>query len=67
MYLISGHYRQPLAFSEEVLEQAQARVAGSGSSADVSGQARPIHVTQITCARSATTSSMRSQTTSTRH
>jgi cysteinyl-tRNA synthetase len=26
MYLISGHYRQPLAFSEEVLEQAQARV-----------------------------------------
>jgi cysteinyl-tRNA synthetase len=27
MYLISGHYRQPLAFSEEALEQAQANVA----------------------------------------
>jgi cysteinyl-tRNA synthetase len=26
MYLISGHYRQPLAFSEAVLEQAQANV-----------------------------------------
>jgi cysteinyl-tRNA synthetase len=26
MYLISGHYRQPLAFSEDVLEQAQANV-----------------------------------------
>jgi len=41
MYLISGHYRQPLAFSEEVLEQAQAntkrireaaRKLGAGSS-----------------------------------
>jgi cysteinyl-tRNA synthetase len=27
MYLISGHYRQPLAFSESVLEQAQANVS----------------------------------------
>jgi cysteinyl-tRNA synthetase len=27
MYLISGHYRQPLAFSEAVLEQAQANVS----------------------------------------
>ncbi len=27
MYLISGHYRQPLAFSDAVLEQAQANVA----------------------------------------
>jgi cysteinyl-tRNA synthetase len=27
MYLISGHYRQPLAFSEDALEQAQANVA----------------------------------------
>jgi cysteinyl-tRNA synthetase len=27
MYLISGHYRQPLAFSPEVLEQARANVA----------------------------------------
>jgi cysteinyl-tRNA synthetase len=26
MYLISGHYRQPLAFSESALEQAQANV-----------------------------------------
>jgi len=26
MYLISGHYRQPLAFSEQALEQAQANV-----------------------------------------
>jgi len=26
MYIVSGHYRQPLAFSEEVLEQAQANV-----------------------------------------
>src|SRR6202007_721248 len=26
MYLISGHYRQPLAFSESTLEQAQANV-----------------------------------------
>ena len=26
MYLISGHYRQPLAFSEAALEQAQANV-----------------------------------------
>jgi cysteinyl-tRNA synthetase len=26
MYLISGHYRQPLAFSEEALEQAAANV-----------------------------------------
>jgi cysteinyl-tRNA synthetase len=26
MYLISGHYRQPLAFSDAVLEQAQANV-----------------------------------------
>jgi len=26
MYLISGHYRQPLAFSEDVLEQAQANI-----------------------------------------
>jgi cysteinyl-tRNA synthetase len=27
MYLISGHYRQPLAFSEAVLDQAQANVS----------------------------------------
>jgi cysteinyl-tRNA synthetase len=27
MYLISGHYRQPLAFSESALEQAKANVA----------------------------------------
>jgi cysteinyl-tRNA synthetase len=27
MYLISGHYRQPLSFSEDALEQAQANVA----------------------------------------
>jgi cysteinyl-tRNA synthetase len=27
MYLISGHYRQPLAFSEAVLEQARANVS----------------------------------------
>jgi len=27
MYLISGHYRQPLAFSEAALQQAQANVA----------------------------------------
>jgi cysteinyl-tRNA synthetase len=27
LYLISGHYRQPLAFSPEALEQAQANVA----------------------------------------
>jgi len=27
MYLISGHYRQPLAFSDAVLDQAQANVA----------------------------------------
>jgi cysteinyl-tRNA synthetase len=27
MYLISGHYRQPLAFSEAALEQAQANVS----------------------------------------
>jgi cysteinyl-tRNA synthetase len=27
MYLVSGHYRQPLAFSEAALEQAQANVA----------------------------------------
>ena len=27
MYLISGHYRQPLAFSETALEQAQANVS----------------------------------------
>jgi cysteinyl-tRNA synthetase len=27
MYLVSGHYRQPLAFSESALEQAQANVA----------------------------------------
>lgn len=27
MYLISGHYRQPLAFSEQALEQARANVA----------------------------------------
>jgi len=27
MYLIAGHYRQPLAFSEAALEQAQANVA----------------------------------------
>ncbi len=27
MYLISGHYRQPLAFSDAILEQAQANVA----------------------------------------
>jgi cysteinyl-tRNA synthetase len=27
MYLVSGHYRQPLAFSEAVLEQAQANVS----------------------------------------
>jgi cysteinyl-tRNA synthetase len=27
MYLISGHYRQPLAFSDAVLEQARANVA----------------------------------------
>ena len=26
MYLISGHYRQPLAFSDETMEQAQANV-----------------------------------------
>ncbi len=26
MYLVSGHYRQPLAFSEAALEQAQANV-----------------------------------------
>ncbi len=26
MYIVSGHYRQPLAFSAEVLEQAQANV-----------------------------------------
>jgi cysteinyl-tRNA synthetase len=26
MYLVSGHYRQPLAFSQAVLEQAQANV-----------------------------------------
>jgi cysteinyl-tRNA synthetase len=26
MYLISGHYRQPLAFSEAALKQAQANV-----------------------------------------
>jgi cysteinyl-tRNA synthetase len=26
MYIVSGHYRQPLAFSSEVLEQAQANV-----------------------------------------
>jgi cysteinyl-tRNA synthetase len=27
MYLVSGHYRQPLAFSDAVLEQAQANVS----------------------------------------
>ena len=27
MYLVSGHYRQPLAFSEAILEQAQANVS----------------------------------------
>jgi cysteinyl-tRNA synthetase len=27
MYLVSGHYRQPLAFSESALQQAQANVA----------------------------------------
>src|SRR5262249_5504706 len=27
MYLIGGHYRQPLAFSETVLDQAQANVS----------------------------------------
>ena len=36
MYLVSGHYRQPLAFSQAALEQAQANVnrireAGSAS------------------------------------
>jgi cysteinyl-tRNA synthetase len=27
MYLVSGHYRQPLAFSEEILEQARSNVS----------------------------------------
>lgn len=55
-YLTSGHYRQPLAFSEEALEAARARVArfrnffaGNGGEAGASsaGEAGPQSSTEV--------------------
>ena len=38
-YLISGHYRQPLAFGPEQMEQAVARSSGCGTSSGSTGAA----------------------------
>jgi cysteinyl-tRNA synthetase len=38
MYLVSGHYRQPIAYGEEVLEQAAARVGRFRDAAVTAGE-----------------------------
>ncbi len=70
MYLISGHYRQPLAFSQAALEQAQANVQRIREAARKFGAGslprRAIRRSRSISTASAQRSSMRSQTTSTR-